>query len=150
MRKSSKGITFAALNLLAGSTWLADAVYSSTWPTLLRLCFHDAVVCLALIVVALATGSGWRKAVGWEFAGWGAVLFAVAPIVFAAASGAVRSSTELLALGLIPAFTVFVLAQRPGGELGRMGPAVAGIGGLALAVPFTLPGSIGGYGWLAE
>jgi drug/metabolite transporter (DMT)-like permease len=54
----------------------------------------------------------------------------------------------MLVFGLVPFLTVFVMAQRVGGDLRLLVPAVVGVGGLALVVPFAWPSSNVGVGWL--
>ena len=142
-------VSFALLCLLAGSTWVAANAFASTWPALLRLGFHDGMACLVL----LAAGMWGRRPVAWNWLlavmGWSAIVFGVPEVLFAGAAGSVGSSTELLVFGLAPFFTVFIDAQRKGGELRMLVPALVGLGGLALIVPFAFPGSTVGLAWFA-
>jgi drug/metabolite transporter (DMT)-like permease len=137
---------FAAFCLLAGSTWLLEGYFVAGWAGLFRVCFHDAVVCLALGGVGLARKERLPGRGLWEAAGWSAVLFALPPVVFAGAGSSVGSLTRLLVFALVPFLTVFFVAQKDGGDLRLLVPAAVALGGMALVVPFAWRGS--GIGWL--
>lgn len=85
---------------------------------------------------------------------WGATLLAVPQVAIAGAGGRVSSLSEVLVFALVPAFVVFAVAQRATGfgpvesPLRSLSPALAGLGGLALLVPFTLPVGPAGAAWL--
>ena len=82
-------------------------------------------------------------------------LFALPEIVLAGASDHVTQSTEVLVFMLVPAVVVFWLGQQSaafgadGGSLRGLVPALAGVGGAALILPFSLPSSWFGRLWLA-
>jgi hypothetical protein len=145
------GVTvgFGALCVLQGSLWLLDAYFASAWPDLLRLCIHDLEVGLvlgcALLVLWPAPGS-WKRVA--EGAGWCAALFALPWTLSAAAGGSVAGFTQVLALGLVPLFTVVLVAQSEDGARRLQLPAVLAVGGLALSAPFELPATQPGIGWL--
>jgi len=143
-------VGFAALCLLQGSLWLAEAWLASPWPELWRLCFHDLEIGLVLAGVALVLRPApgpWKRVA--EAAGWCAVLFVLPWVLSTAAGGSVAGFTQVLALGLVPLFTVVLVAQSDDGARRLQLPAVLAVGGLALSAPFELPATQPGMGWLA-
>jgi hypothetical protein len=82
-------------------------------------------------------------------------MFALPEIVLAGASAHVTQSTEVLVFMLVPAVVVFWLGQQSaafgadGGSLRGLVPALSGLGGAALILPFSLPSSWMGRLWLA-
>lgn len=108
-----------------------------------------AVVCGLIAVVRRGSWTGWLRT-----AGWGAIVYGLPGAVVAGASGRVAGLTEELVFLLLPVVVVFAVAQTGGFGAGEdqrrlLGPALAGIAGAALLVPFTLPASLAGDGWLA-
>jgi drug/metabolite transporter (DMT)-like permease len=109
---------------------------------------HELIAGVILLGSALAMRWRLRWRFSLEVFVWGFVLFALPQVLADAAGSRVRGSTELLVLGLVPFLTVFIQAQREGGEMRLLMPAVAGLGGLALVAQFVLPGSAAGLEWL--
>ncbi len=140
---------FGVYCLVAGSTWLAVAYLAPTWPDLLRLCFHDGLLCVLFGVACFLR----RETLPWQLLGeagaWCGVLFAGAPLVSAGAGGSVSGLTQVLIFAIVPVMTVFVMGQREAdGEGMRMlVPVLAGMGGLALLLPFEWPNTGVGWGW---
>ena len=138
---------FVAYGVLAGSTWLLDG-FATGWPSLLRLAVHDGVVCGLFVLVAVLRKTPWPR-VGWErVAGWGALLLAGPAVLFAGAGSSVSPLSGALVFALVPAVTVFLAAQREQEAMRLLLPALAGVGGLALMVPFALPPTWFGEVWL--
>ena len=133
---------FVAFCVVSAMVGVAGSVYATGWPSLLRLWVHDVVAYGVLIAVALGTktprptGASFRRA-GW----WLGMLFVAAPVTYAAVGGSLGSSATTLVFGAVPFLTVFMVAQREGGELNLLAPAVVALGGLALVVPFAWPRS---------
>ena len=139
---------FIAYCTLAGSTWLLEGI-SSGWPALLRLSVHDALVGGVFASAALARREPWLRT-GWErLAGWGALLLAGPAVLLAGAGSSVNPLSETLVFALVPAFTDFILAQHDQDGMRLLLPALTGVGGLALVVPFALPTTWFGTVWLA-
>ncbi len=140
---------FALLCVLQGAGLLLDQFMPPLLPGLLRLGVHDGLLAVAFFLVS-------RKSTGpvWALAGLGIALFGLPQVLFAAAGGHVDGFTELLVTLLVPVVVVVVNAQRReafGSEdspLRLLGPAVVGIGGAVLVLPFYLPASRVGQGWL--
>ena len=116
---------------------------------------HAAVLAVTFYVLAGVLGREWgdpRRLS--EVAFWGAALIAVPQVVTAGAGGRVSVFTEVLLFTLVPAIVMVVEAQQvrfgnAENPLARLGPAIAGVGGAALILPFALPESAGGRMWLA-
>ncbi len=115
---------------------------------------HVGVLALLFWGWSALRGGGGRDASWVSIAAWGAALLAVPQVVVAGAGGRVSSLTEVLVFGLTPVVVVFSVAQ---GEVGfglresplrTLGPALAGLGGLALLVPFAWPVGRIGMAWL--
>lgn len=141
---------FALLCVLQGAGLILDQFMPPLVPGLLRLGIHGAV--LACIFLAVSRRAPVPVA---SLAAWGIALFAVPQVLFAAAGGRVDGFTELLVTLLVPVVVVVVIAQRrdsfgsDDSPLRLLGPAVAGIGGAVLVLPFYLPASGVGRAWLA-
>jgi hypothetical protein len=81
----------------------------------------------------------------------GIVLFALPAIVSAAAGGAVASLTVILISTFIPTAVVFMTAQKAdaGDDAMRLLlPALCGLGGAALLLPFLWPPTLTGQAWI--
>jgi len=145
---------FGLLCVLQGSGLMLDQVMPPVLPGLLRVGVHDALLACGFAVLGL-----WRRAPGGSqagrLAGWGILLFGVPQVLVAAAGGHVDGLTELLAGLLVPVVVVVVVAERSGSfgqndnPLRLLVPALAGLGGAVLALPFYLPSSGVGRAWLA-
>ncbi len=145
---------FALLCLLQGAGLILDQFMPPLLPGLLRVGIHDGLLACAFLAASVA-----RREVAtaplWRVAGWGILLFAVPQVLFAAAGGHVDGFTELLVTLLMPAVVVVVVAQQNNGfgsddnPLRLLGPAVVGLGGAVLVLPFYLPASGVGRAWLA-
>lgn len=144
----------ALLCAIAASAWIADMAWPSAVPVLLRSGIENAVLCLLLLPFA---HRHWRKAGRRQWAKigiLGCALLALPTIV------AVYSAPQIsaVAMGLIftavPAVVILAAAQSEsafgadGRPLSQLGMALAGMAGAALLLPFTLPQSVAGTGWL--
>ena len=145
---------FAALCVLAGSGWLLDEVAPGLLHGLLRVAVHDGLLAVVFAVVGL------RNKVAADRSRWGGLalgaiaVFGLPQILFAAAGGHVAGTTEMLVFLAVPAVVVFVVAQRTDtrgtieNPLRPLGPALAGLGGAVLMLPFDWPPSVVGRAWL--
>lgn len=146
---------FAALCVLGSLRWLLDSVVPPPLPALVRESLHSL-----LLLAALGSYVGMRRS-GTTLAPWGpialyaALLFAVPGLVLAGAEGHVTGLTEALAAMLGPVVVVGIVAQQSTGfgvyEDPRrlLAPAVAGLAGAWLLLPFTMPPSVVGKLYLA-
>jgi drug/metabolite transporter (DMT)-like permease len=139
---------FALFCLLQGSTWLPNAAFPSLWPEPLRICFHDVVLAALFSCFAFASGRRGRARELLETSAWGAVLFAAPIAISAGAADVLGSLTPVLGLALVPAITVFLVAQKAEGEMRLLTPAILAMGGLTLVIPFAWPSSLSGLAWL--
>ncbi len=154
-------IGFGVLCLLAGSRWLVEAAAPSMLAPGPRAALHGFLLAAVLGVTVLVRQGHVHRMVREErglrlprVAGLGALTFAVPGAVVAGASGRVAGLTEELVFLLLPVAVVFVASQSAGFGAGEdtgrlLGPALAGLAGAALLVPFTLPASVVGDFWLA-
>ncbi len=152
MRRSNS-LAMISYCVIAGSLWIF-APYASAWPTLLRLSLHDAVVAIIFGAVALRTKARFPKIVWHQLAFWGAILFAAPAVVVAGAGGSVGSLTVTMLFALIPVVTTVGIAQRQQArrdEEAMQGllPALLGVAGLALLLPFAWPFTWFGVAWLS-
>ncbi len=146
---------FGLLCVLSGSGWILDERWTSPLTGLARSAVHEVVLALIFGVVAgmpRKRWSGGRQL--WQVALWGAVLVALPQVVIAGAGGRVSSFTAVLVFTLVPAIVVILEAQEgrfgnSESSLTKLGPAIAGVAGAALILPFGLPESVAGRVWLA-
>ena len=122
-------------------------------PALLRFAVHNLL--LASVFGGLALRTGLARGAWGRIAGWLALLLALPELVVAGASGSVSGLSQALVFTLIPAVVVFVVAQQRAGfgaednARNLLLPALAGVAGAALVLPFTTPSSVYGNLWLA-
>ena len=145
-------IAFGALCLLAGLAPVLDDILPDALPGLPGAGVRFAVLAAFFALVGIRRGGRWG---GASVALWGGLLMAGLPIVFGGASGSVTGPTKFLVLALIPAATVFFASQRNANfgvdqsPFALLLPTLAGLGGAALLLSYTLPNSIAGKFWLA-
>jgi drug/metabolite transporter (DMT)-like permease len=153
---------FAALCLLAGSAWLFDQAFTGMWTGLLRMALHDGALALGLWSAGGKVASGHRNLFlarrpnpEWlKIALAGAAIFAIPQVLIAGAGGHVSELTVVLVFMLAPVAVVFAVAQKEAGfgadgnPLPRMMPALAGLGGAGLILPFAWPATSVGQAWL--
>ena len=146
-----------ALCLLAGSGWALDEAVPGLLHGLLRMAVHDGV--LAAVFGLLSLRNRPRVTRGWKFwtevATAGVAMFALPQVLFGAAGGHVSAGTELLVFLLVPVVVVFVVAQQTEGfggaesALRYLAPALVGLLGAVLVLPFDWPPSAVGRLWIA-
>ena len=147
---------FAALCLLSGSGWLVDQASPPVLSGPLRVAIQDGVLALVFAVATRLRGSLVRitRARWIELALAGIALLAVPSIVAAGAASSVPDIDGVLCYAFVPVAVIFILSQASanfGAEespLRLLVPALAGLGGAALILPFHLPTTLGGKAWL--
>ena len=147
---------FAALCVLSGSGWALDEAAPGLLRGLVRMAVHDGMLAMAFGAVSMRDrGESKRGATIWFGIALAAVaILAVPQILFAAAGGHVSGTTVLLIFMLVPAVVVFVVAQQAAGfgseesVLRFLVPALAGLLGAFLMLPFDWPPSVVGRLWL--
>ncbi len=140
-------VGFFALCVLSGSGWILNELWTSPVPALIGIAAHDTFFALFFWLVSRSPRNGAKVPIPWLKTGaWGAALLALPQVLFATAGGKVSGFTQALVFTLVPVIVVFVLGQR--GAFGAednphrlLGPALAGIGGAALLLPFAFPNS---------
>jgi len=145
---------FWCLCFVLGSAWVLGLAHSAAPVTLRSLGCESVVLCIAFGVLGrreltFATRSTWMS-----LGLWGSVL-AFPAVLSAGANVALSSITLTLIFTLVPVATVLAATQKEvrfGPDEGRMQlmvPAIAGIGGSALLLPFALPEGISAPIWFA-
>jgi drug/metabolite transporter (DMT)-like permease len=138
---------FFVLCVLSGSGWILNELWTSPAPALTRIAAHNAFFALFFWLISRSPRKGATVPIPWFKTGaWGAILLALPQVLFAIAGGKVSGFTQALVFTLVPVVVVFLLGQRAtfGAEDNPhtlLGPALAGIGGAALLLPFALPNS---------
>jgi drug/metabolite transporter (DMT)-like permease len=145
-------LALAALCLLSGSGWIADQFYPSVFNGPLHTITHEILIAILFARFAINRSRPLTTRLWSELAFAGIALLALPQIMIAGAGGSVASSTVLLVFALCPAIVVFLAAQQPAATndnpLTALLPALAGLGGFALLVPFTWPQHLQGQLWL--
>ena len=133
-------LALAAFCLLAGSRWLVDEARPTSLPPLLARSIGFAVCALAVLPF-WALGSRRVPAGGWlRVSLAGLLVFGVPALLNELAGGVVRESGAALfaaAPFLIVMAGDFFEAER--GVRGLMTPALIGLGGALLLLPFAVP-----------
>ncbi len=146
-------IALAALCLLAGSGWMIDQFYAEILSGPIHIAAHEGVLAILFGVASLRHRKHpLTPRVCLELILAGVVLFALPTILSAGAGGQVASLTVILISTSIPVLVVFLSAQTSGDNddnpMRLLLPALCGLGGAALLLPFTWPVSIAGKAWL--
>ena len=155
--KARHALGLAALCLLGGSELTLESVLPRLIPGMAGLAVRLAFIAGAAWLVTLRRSGrhGKSSSKQLQIALWGAVLLCLLPALFNAAGSKVAGLTEILVFTLIPAAVVFLTAQAesgfgaPGRSFGLLAPALAGMGGSALLIAYSLPGKPAGVVWLA-
>ncbi len=139
--------------MLSGSGWIFDQAAPGLLQGLLRLAAHQAVLAVAFWLASLRAPrhpTPWAKVAAAYVA-----IFAIPPVLFAGAAGAVSSLDEILVYLLVPVAVVIVVAQRSttfGADenpIPLITPALTGLAGAALLLEFDMPATLVGKFWLA-
>jgi drug/metabolite transporter (DMT)-like permease len=148
-----QGVGLAAFCVLAGSRWLVDNAFPSTLPPLLEQCFHSAIICAVALVlwifrspqILAKADSNWLKVV---LAG---VMLLGLPALLQAFGHGLAEANGAALFALAPLFVVVGAAsyEMPAGGRGLMMPALIGLAGALLLLPFQLPSSPQGAVWFA-
>lgn len=135
------GLGLAVFCLLAGSRWLIDAAWPQTMPTLLAQSVHYAVT--GVIVLAISLGRPSAKPSERMQAGriaGASLLLLGAPALIGRLADGVSSVTSVALYAMVPLCVVLTAAWMRD-EVGRasMVPALAGLAGILLILPWHLP-----------
>ncbi|ADW69370.1 hypothetical protein [Granulicella tundricola] len=148
---------FGLFCFLAGSRWLLEQAVPAPVTSLVREAMHHGLLVLIFAAWAVQRREGWagKSLMDWlEIAGAAALVFVLPDLLINGAAGAVTSLSETLVFLLVPVVVVFVVAQQASGfgvddgARGLLGPALAGLAGAGLMIPFTMPPSVAGKVWL--
>jgi len=138
---------FFALCLLGASAWLVDSAWPSTLPGAEREGLHDLVIALVLCAV------GWRQLVSANFRARPWLKLALASVCLLGVPAMVVGSTlgdgsgvvAAALFALLPVMVVVIVSYVGGAESSRtmrlLLPALIGLGGMLLLLPFAEPGS---------
>jgi drug/metabolite transporter (DMT)-like permease len=143
---------FAALCLLAGSSWVIPEMMGDGLPPLERQGVLFGLLGLCALVFALRRvefrGVG-KLHVRLALAGVG--VFGVSDVVVEYARGSVPSFSRSALYALVPVVVVMAVAAGVGGGSEERGarrllvPALAGLGGLLLILPLQFSGTVRGW-----
>ena len=141
---------FVGYAALAGGAVVLEQSLALPWPPLLRSALHDVIAFFVFGAYGVLRKSP-RPLPGrlLPAAAWITVIFSAASVVFAMLEGQISGAAVTLVFASVPFLTVFIQAQRVGGDSGQLAPAIVGLGGLALIVPFAFPRSPAGIVALA-
>jgi len=145
---------FWGLCVLLGSAWVLRLTHPAAHVTLRALGSQSVVLCMVFGVLgrrefSFATRSRWIRVVLW-----GSVL-ALPAVLSTGANVTISAVTLTLIFTLVPVATVLVSTQqnlRFGPDeraMQLMVPAIAGVGGAALLLPFSVPEGIAAQIWFA-
>ena len=151
-------LAFGSLCLLSGSGWLLKEWQPETAPGLFPIVVRSGLLAL-LFWVAEQKGPAFDPQsfpAGPQalLLAWSALVAALPTVAVVLAGEHVSPLTETLLFASLPTFVVFFAAQRAVGfgalesPLRLIAPALAGIAGAALLLPFNLPRSSAGQVWL--
>lgn len=142
-------IGFAVFCLLASAEWLIPPPSASdALPALERQgLLYGAVGVGAFLLAVTRRGTVRRDKVRWGWLSVGGVGFFGIPALFSEmAAGHLSGMIEAAGFAAAPVLVVMIVAFTDGhdGERRLLAPALAGLGGILLLLPFALPGSVRG------
>ena len=151
-------LAFAALCLLSGSGWLLAEWQPETLPGLFPVALRSGLLAILFWAVDQAGHSSNRQslpagALAPLFA-WSVLMASLPAVAVLYAGEHLSPLTEALVFALTPVLVVFFVSQRAVGfgaresPLRLLAPALAGVAGAALLLPFNLPSSGAGRAWL--
>lgn len=150
-------LAFTTLCLLSGSGWLVAEWQPETLPGLLPVALRSGLLAILFWVLDRRrhSSSPWVPAgtLASLFA-WFVLMAALPTVMIVHAGEHLSPLTETLVFALTPVLVVFFVAQRAAGfgvqesPLRLLAPALAGLAGAALLLPFHLPSSGAGQAWL--
>lgn len=137
--KKTTWIMFAVFCALASSEWLLPAISGG-----MRAVIYGSIGTIAAAINGRRQWLPWREAVG--LAGASVLIVGVPFVINHWASAHLSSTSETVVLGFVPILMVLVVAQG-GSENARSSlvPALAGLSGLLLLIPFSMPESWTGW-----
>lgn len=148
---------FLALCLLGSSAWLVEAAWPSLMPTASRECLHYLVITFAVGIF------GWKKIARSRFrstpvaklAAASVCLYGIPAALIESARSGVSEATIAALFALLPVAVVLSVPQFDFGErvnsatTSVLAPALIGLAGMMLLLPFALPASFGEVRWYA-
>jgi drug/metabolite transporter (DMT)-like permease len=149
-----QGLGFAAFCLLAGSRWLVENAFPSELPVLLQQSLHYGVIAaVALVLWMLRTRRLGRAAapLPWVKLAVSGVLLMALPALLQEFAAPVMEHDGAALFALVPLFVVVGAASYGAAAYGRglMTPALVGVAGALLLLPFQLPSTAYGAGMFA-
>lgn len=147
-----QGLGFAVFCLVSGSRWLVDSAYPGVLPVLPQQALHYGVIAvLASGIGVLHAPHSRRKSVprSWWQLALASVLLLGLPVLLQEAAHTVTEQDGAALFALVPLCVVVAMAAygRAPTERESMMPALIGLAGALLLLPFQLP-STGYGGWL--
>ena len=149
---------FALYCVALGSRWIVDQAVPPPLTGLASVGAHHVLlfgVWVGWCLVRRPGGIKLLRKTWWQVALLAATVFVVPNAIIEGAGGTVDGLSEALVFTLAPVGVVFAVAQQSF-EFGMqsdprrlLGPALAGVFGAALLIPFTMPPSVAGKLWLA-
>jgi drug/metabolite transporter (DMT)-like permease len=151
--KRKTALAFAALCLLSGSAWMIDQFYPEILTGPIRTAAHEGLFAILFALAYLRSRRDQLTSRAWlELAICGIALLALPTILATGSGGQVASLTVILISTAIPVIVVFITAQsaiiNDDNPMRLLLPALCGLGGAALVLPFTWPVSLSGQAWL--
>ena len=151
-------LAFVTLCLLSGSGWLLREWQPETMPGLFSVALRSGLLAILFWVLDRRRHSSNRQrlsagALASLFA-WFVFMAALPTVAVAHAGEHLSPFTETLVFALTPVLVVFFVSQRATGfgvqesPFRLLAPALAGVAGAALLLPFNLPSSGVGRAWL--
>jgi drug/metabolite transporter (DMT)-like permease len=149
-------IAFAALCILAGTSWIIPPEMPDGLPPLEQQGLLFGVVGLTALMFAIRRR--WQRNEGLRFAWLAAAsvgFFGVPVVVAEYARGSVGTISRSALYAMVPVVVVLAVASGNGtggeerGARRLLVPALAGLGGLLLLLPLEFPGSVRGRVMLA-
>lgn len=150
-------LAFAVLCLLSGSGWLLKEWQPETVPGLFPVALRSGVLAIAFWAVDQRRSSRRQRLTPGAQAllfTWFLLMVALPTVAIVRAGEHLSPFTETFVFALTPVLVVFFVSQRTSAfgaqesPLRLLAPALAGVAGAALLLPFNLPSSGAGRAWL--
>ncbi len=146
--KRRQGVVFAVFCLLGGSRWLVDGAVPAVLPLFEQESLHYAVIgMVALAILLFRKRPAFHRRRLWLRLSAAGVLLLGLPSILGEVAHQVPGATRVALFALVPLLVVVVVAsfgQEAGVPPGRtmMMPALVGLSGVLLLLPFQFPLSV--------
>jgi drug/metabolite transporter (DMT)-like permease len=142
--KRWQAIGFAVFCLLGGSRWLADSAFPSALPLFEQESLHYLLIGFVALAILFLRRSAHKAKVPWLRLAVAGMLLLGVPALLNEAAHAMTPATHVALFALVPLFVAVGASAGATQGHGLMMPALVGLSGALLLLPFQFPSTVSG------